>query len=194
MLSSHFHLRDWLFADEAVVLIIAVILGVPPEVVIEVHVKVGLALRLLVVLPVGEGHHLPSDPLDLLVPVDVHGTQPVVGSVLGVDHSQDALDEVVLRPVQDVGQVGPGLVTFLLRPEVILVVAGEEIAVTVVVNPAQAVPALRSCGGSHSVLQHEPRGEVVQQPDGAARVLHGQAGGGDNSQGEQDLHHLGFII
>ena len=194
MLSSHFRLRDWLFADKAVVLVIAVVLGVPFEVVIKVHVKEGLALRLLVILPVGEGHLLPSEPVDLPVPVDVNGTEPVVCSILGVDHSEDTLDEVILRGVQDVRQVPPGLVTGLLGPEVILVVAGEEIAVTVVVNPAQAVPALRSSGGFHSVLQHEPSGELVQEPGGGARPLQGQGGGGDERQGEQDFHHLGFFF
>ena len=139
MASSHFPLRAWLFTDEAVVLIIPVILGVPPEVIIKVHVKVRLTLRLLVILPVSEGHHLPGEPLDLLVPVHVHGSQPIVCPILGVDHSEDALDEVILCRVQDIRQVGPGLVTLLLRPEVILVVAGEQIAVAAVVNPAQAV-------------------------------------------------------
>ena len=181
MHSSHFPLRDWLFADEAVVLIVPVILGVPPEVVIKVHVKVGLALRLLVILPVSEGHHLPGEPLDLLVPVHVHGPQPIVRSILGVDHPQDALDEVILRRVQDIRQVGPGLVTFLLGPEVVLVVAGEEIAVAAVVNPAQAVPTLWGGGGSHSVLQHRAGGELVQEPDGGAPPLQGQGGGGGQS-------------
>ena len=157
MHSSHFPLRDWLFADEAVVLIIAVILGVPPEVVIKVHVKEGLALRLLVILPVGEAHHLPSEPVDLLVPVDVHGTQPVVGPVLGVDHHQDVLEERVLLLAEDVSEVGP-----LLRAAVhgrlkVEPCGGEPVAAGVVVVPA----LLTGWVGWHksSLLQHQLLGQ-----------------------------------
>ena len=49
--------------------------------------------------------------------------QPVVGPILGVDGPQDDLDEVVLRLVQDISQVGSVLVASLLSVEVGLVVA-----------------------------------------------------------------------
>ena len=50
---------------------------------------------------------------------------PVISPVLGVDRPQDDLDEVVLRLVQDVSQVGSVLVASLLSVEVGLVVAAE---------------------------------------------------------------------
>ena len=128
-----------LLADEPIVLVVGIVLGVPLELGVEVHVEVGVAGGLLVVLEVGEGHGLPRDPLQPLVPVCVEAAQPVVSPVLGVDDSQDALDEIILRCVEDVSQVASDLVTLLLRPEVVLVVAGEQIAVAAVVNPAQAV-------------------------------------------------------
>ena len=46
--------------------------------------------------------------------------------------------------------------------------AGEHVAVTPEVDPAQAVLALRGGGPLHPVLHHEARRELVQQPRGGA--------------------------
>ena len=47
-------------------------------------------------------------------------------------------------------------------------VAGEHVAVAVVVDPAQTILALRGRGSLHPVLHHEARGELIQQPRGGA--------------------------
>ena len=157
-----------LLADEAIVLVIGVVLGVPAELIIKVHVQEGRAGGLLVVLEVPEHHLGPGEPLEGLVPVNVHASDPVVRPVLGVDDIEDTLNEVSFLGIQDVGQVGPGLVTELLGLEEVHVVAGEHVAVAVVVDPAKAILALRSGGPLHPVLHHEARGELVQQPGGGA--------------------------
>jgi len=85
-------------ADEAVVLVVGVVLCVPLELCIEVHVQIRAASR-LVLLEVGE-HHLSSrNPLEALVPICVQPSQPVVSSILGVDHVEDGLDKVTLSLV-----------------------------------------------------------------------------------------------
>ena len=99
-----------LLADETVVLVIGIVLGVPLEPVIIVHVKVGLAIRLLIILEVGEVHGLASHPVKSLVPVVVKATDEVVGAVLRVDCVEHALDKVGLLHGQDVGKVGSHLV------------------------------------------------------------------------------------
>ena len=56
-------------------------------------------------------------------------------------------------------------------------VAGEHVAVTVVVDPAEAVLALGGGGPLHPVLHHEARGELVQQPGGGAGLETHRMGG-----------------
>ena len=99
-----------LLADESVVLVIVIVLGVPLESVIIVHVKVGLTCRLIIVLKVGEIHGHAGHPLNPLVPVVVQATDEVVGAVLRVDRVEHALDKVGLLHGQDVGEVGSHLV------------------------------------------------------------------------------------
>ena len=99
-----------LLADETVVLVIGIVLGVPLEPVIIVHVKVGLTIRLLIILEVGEVHGLAGHPLDPPVPVVVQATDEVVRAVPRVDRVEHALDEVGLIAVEDVGEVGSHLI------------------------------------------------------------------------------------
>ena len=61
---------DGLLADEAVVLVVGVVLGVPGELAVEVHVEVGLAVG-VVGLVVGVAHLGTGQPLEGLVPVVV---------------------------------------------------------------------------------------------------------------------------
>ena len=98
-----------LLADEPVVLVIGIVLGVPLEPVIIVHVKVGLAIRLIIVLEVGEVHGFAGHPLNAPVPVVVQATDEVVRAVPRVDRVEHALDKVGLMAVEDVGEVGPDL-------------------------------------------------------------------------------------
>ena len=98
-----------LLADETVVLVIGIVLGVPLEPVIIVHVKVGLAIRLLIILEVGEVHGLAGHPLDPPVPVVVQAPDEVIRAVPRVHGVEHALDEVGLISVEDVGEVGPDL-------------------------------------------------------------------------------------
>ena len=58
-----------------------------------------------------------------MIPVCVESPQPVVSTVLGVDHVQHALDEVSLLCVQNIGKIGPSLVTAFFRCQECLVVA-----------------------------------------------------------------------
>ena len=99
-----------LLTDEPVVLVIGIVLGVPLELCVEVHVEVGQARRLVFVLEVGEVHGLAGHQVNALVPVVVQATDEVVGAVLRVDRVEHALDEVVLVVVEDVSEVGPNLV------------------------------------------------------------------------------------
>ena len=98
-----------LLADESVVLVIVIVLGVPLEPVIIVHVKVGLTCRLIIVLKVGEVHGHAGHPLKTLVPVVVQATDEVVGAVPWVDRVEHALDEVVLVVVEDISEIGSHL-------------------------------------------------------------------------------------
>ena len=117
---------DWFLADEAIILIVGVILGVPLELGIEVHVKERLASRLVLVLEVSEGHGSPSEPLQTLVPVNVHASNPVVSTILGVDNVQDSLDEVGLVAVQDISQVSTMFIAQLLSSQEAFMVAIKE--------------------------------------------------------------------
>ena len=130
--------------------------------------EVGVASGLVIGLEVLENHLGPGEPLESLVPVRIQPTEPVVRPVLGVDDIEDTLNEVSFLGIQDVGQVGTGLVAELLGLEEVHVVAGEHVAVAVVVDPAQAVFALRGGGGGSPVLHHEPGGELVQEPRSGA--------------------------
>ena len=98
-----------LLTDEPVVLVIGIVLGVPLELCVEVHVEVGQARRLVFVLEVGKGHGLAGHPVNALVPVVVKATDEVVGAVLRVDRVEHALDKVGLLHGQDVGEVGSHL-------------------------------------------------------------------------------------
>ena len=61
---------DRFLADETVVLVVGVILGVPLEPCIKVHVEEGSATR-LVINEVSEGHGGTSQPLETLVPDEI---------------------------------------------------------------------------------------------------------------------------
>ena len=99
-----------LLADESIVLVVVIVLGVPLEPVIIVHVKVGLTRRLIIVLEVSEVHGHASHPLKTLVPVVVKATDEVVGAIPWVDRVEHTLDEVVLVVVEDVSEIGSSLV------------------------------------------------------------------------------------
>merc|ERR1719402_689537 len=86
---------DLPFADESVVLVVGVVLCIPLELRVKVHVQIRAASR-FVLLEVSEHHLSSGDPLKALVPISVKTSQPVVCSVLRVDHVEDRLDEVAL--------------------------------------------------------------------------------------------------
>ena len=66
----------------------------------------------------------------------------------------------------------------------------KEIAVSVVVDPAEAVLALRSGGGSGSVLHHVAGAELVQEPGGPAHLgeILGRGHRDENEGHCQDSH------
>ena len=71
-----------------------------------------------------------------------------------------------------------------------ILLPSKEIAVSVVVDPAEAILALRSGGGPSSVLHHEAGAELVQEPGGPAHLgeirCRGQS---DENEGHcQDSH------
>ena len=85
-------LGNRLFADEPVILIISIIFGVPLEASIKVHVEVGSAAG-LILDKVREVHGSSSQPLKTLVSINIHSSNPVIGSILWVDGVEDSLDE-----------------------------------------------------------------------------------------------------
>merc|ERR1711953_1582452 len=86
---------DLPFADEPVVLVVGVVLCIPLELRVKVHVQIRAASR-FVLLEVSEHHLSAGNPLKALVPISVKTSQPVVRSVLRVDYVEDRLDEVAL--------------------------------------------------------------------------------------------------
>ena len=99
-----------LLADEPVVLVVGIVLGVPLELCVKVHVEVGQACWLVFILEVCEVHGLASHPVNTLVPIVVKATNEVVSAVLRVDRVEHTLDEVGLLHSQDIGEVGSDLV------------------------------------------------------------------------------------
>merc|ERR1719205_445860 len=66
---------DLPFADEPVVLVVGVVLCIPLELRVKVHVQIRAASR-FVLLEVREHHLSSGDPLKALVPISVKTSQP----------------------------------------------------------------------------------------------------------------------
>ena len=112
---------------------------------VEVHVD-----ELVELVEVGEDHGGASDPVKAAF---FHTSCPVVGSILGIDHHQDVLDELVLLLVKDDGEVGA-----LFRAAVhgglkVESGGGEPAAAGVVVMPAFQAGWVRR--HKPSLLQHQ---------------------------------------
>ncbi len=140
-------------ADESVVLVVLVVLGVPGEAEVVVHVHVGqsggLAVDEVVVIHGGAG-----DPGHVAVAGLVDAAEEVVGAVPGVDGVEHALEEVLLVGAEHLGQEPAGVLAGRLRVGERLVVAGHDVAVVGVVDPAQAEAALGFRSHTRTSLQH----------------------------------------
>merc|ERR1719300_1944371 len=147
-------LSGWFLTDEPIVLVVGVILGVPTEASIKVHVEIGVS-SWFIFLEISERHFCSCEPLKTLVSISIHASNPVVGTILRVDSIKNSLDEVALCSVKNVCKVCSNFITQLLGNQIVNMVASEHVAVAIIVNPAKTIFAFRSCTFHGSILHHE---------------------------------------
>merc|ERR1719300_1843510 len=185
-------LSGWFLADEPIVLVVGVILGVPTEASIKVHVEIGVS-SWFIFLEIGECHFGSCEPLKTLVSVCIHASNPVVGTILRVDSIKNSLDEVAFSSVKDVCKVCSNFITQLLGNQIVNMVASEHVAMSIIVNPAKTIFAFRSCTFLDSILHHETSGELVKKPWSWAHGWLSKDSSHDYCQGNINFHHSAML-
>merc|ERR1719300_1158847 len=181
-------LSGWFLADEPILLVVGVILGVPTEASIKVHVEIGVS-SWFIFLEICECHLCSCEPLKTLVSISIHASNPVVGTILRVDSIENSLDEIALSSVKNVCQVSSSLITQLLGNQIVNMVASEHVAVAIIVDPTETIFAFRCCTFLDSILHHETSGELVKKPWSWAHRWLSKDSNHEHCQGNINFHH-----